>query len=266
MLGVFVQCGLLLFAALLHAPALGSPPEPCGPLKVGVRDFPRLYERDAKGEIRGLDKDFFDALAQRSGCTIVFQPDSQPRIWQGLRSGQLDMTNWVIQTVERAPIVNVIPLLHVRPMAMTWRDSPVQTQADFMADATLIAVKIRQAAYGTGYDELFEHLREQGRLSEVADFDAALRVFSARRVSLMVTYPWSVLDQSERWMSQVRFSDWHPGASTVQSGLAISRRVSIADAKRLEDAVIAMQRDGSLAQIVSRHLPADLAALVAPPR
>ena len=254
---------------LLQAQAWAGPPEaePCGPFTVGLREYPRLYQRDANGEHYGLDKEFFEALAQRSGCKLEIKLDSQPRIWQGLRAGRIDLASWVIQTEERAAVVNVIPLLQVRPMAVTWRDSPAFTLADFMADASLTGVKIRQSVYSPGYDELLEKLRGQNRLNEVADFDTALRVFSARRVNLIVAYPWTLFAQSEQWMSQVRFSDWYPTSSAVQSGLAISRRsVSAAEAQRLEDTVHAMQRDGSLAQMVARYLPMDLTKVVPPPR
>ena len=265
---------VMLAAISLHGLAVAAPPVPasapaaetCGPLKVGLREYPRLYERDAQGTLQGLDKDFFDALAQRSGCRLELLLESQPRIWQGLRSGRLDLASWVIPTEERAAVVNLIPLVLMRPMAVTWRDSPVQSQADFLAEARLNAIRVRQSVYGPGYDELFARLHEQGRLSEAADFDTALRVFSARRLGLIVAYPWTLLGQSEQWMAQVRFSDWYPSSSTVQSGLAISRSsVRAADAQRLEAALLSMQRDGSLAQMVFRHLPIDLVKL-APPR
>ena len=266
MVGAVIR-GWVLLAVLLLPGVSDAEPAACGPFTVGLRLYPRLYQREANGDYQGLDKDFFEALAQRSGCQFELKVDSQPRIWHGLRNGSIDLASWVIQTEDRSATVYVIPLLQSRPMAVTWRESPAQTQAEFMADANLSAIKIRQSVYGPGYDELFEKLREQNRLSEVADFDTALKVFTTRHMGLIVAYPWTLLGQSEQWMAQVRFSDWHPGASTTLSGLAISRRsVSPPEAQRLEDAVRAMQRDGSLAQMVARHLPTELAKLVPPPR
>ena len=266
MVGAALRGWIALTGLLLLQGVATAEPAACGPFTVGLRPYPRLYERTASGDYRGLDKEFFEALAQRSGCQIELKVDSQPRIWQGLRNGRIDLASWVVQTQERAATVYVIPLMQVRPMAVTWRDSPAQTQADFMADANLTAIKIRQSVYGPGYDELFEKLRDQNRLSEVADFDTALRVFSSRHMGLIVAYPWTFFGQSEQWMAQVRFSDWYPGASSVQSGLAISRRsVGTAEAQRLEDAVRAMQRDGSLAQMVARYMPMDITKVLQPP-
>ncbi|XHS79513.1 substrate-binding periplasmic protein [Burkholderiaceae bacterium UC74_6] len=254
---------LLLMLPLKPSVAWAAPDEPaCGTLRVGLRDYPRLYWRDAQGVYQGLDRDLFEALAQRTGCQMEIFVESQPRLWQGLRNGRLDLSSWVLPSDDRAKVVNLIPMLQVRPMAITWRDSPVQTEADFLADAQLSAVRIRQSLYGPGYDALFEQLRSRGRLSEAADFDSALRIFTARRMGLIVAYPWSVFGQSEQWMAQVRFSDWHPDASTVTSGLAISRStVAPRQAKLLEDAVRAMQRDGTLARMVAKHLPMDLVKL-----
>ncbi|HEY1092872.1 MAG TPA: transporter substrate-binding domain-containing protein [Burkholderiaceae bacterium] len=252
---------------LLQGLACAVPAEPaCGPLRLGLRDYPRVYQRDAKGVYGGLDKEFFEALAQRSGCKFEIRLESQPRLWDGLRGGRIDLASWVIQTEERSHTVNVIPLLEIRLMAVTWRDVPELTQAEFLANTKLTAVRVRQSVHGPGYDELLNKLLEQGRLSEVADVDTALRVFSARRVALLVAYPWALFGQSEQWMSQVRLSDWHPTAGVVHSGLAISHRVSAADARKLEDALRSMQRDGSLARMVARHLPMDLTKLVPAPK
>jgi ABC-type amino acid transport substrate-binding protein len=251
-----------LLLLLCQAAAWAAPAQPaCGTLRLGLREYPRLYQRDAQGDYQGLDRDFFEALTQRTGCRMEVQVESQPRLWQGLRAGQLDLASWVIQSEERAQHVKVIPLLVIRPMAVTWRDAAAQTESEFLADPKLVAVSIRQSLYGPGYDALFDQLREQGRLSEMADFDTALRVFTARRMALIVVYPWTLFGQPESWMAQVHFSDWHPDSSIVQSGLAISRRVSARQARLLEEAVRAMQRDGTLARIVARHLPMDLVKL-----
>jgi len=258
---------LLLSLPLAHTAAHAAPDDPataCGTLRVGLREYPRLYFRDAQGVYQGLDRDFFEALAQRSGCQLEISIESQPRLWQGLRNGKIDLASWVLPSDERMKVVQLIPLLQVRPLAITWRDSPVQTEAEFLADPQLSAVRIRQSLYGPGYDALFEQLRGRGRLSEAADFDSALRIFTARRMGLIVAYPWSVFGQTEQWMAQVRFSDWHPEASTVTSGLAMSRStLTPRQVKLLEDTVRAMQRDGSLAQIVARHLPIELVKVVA---
>lgn len=235
----------------------------CGPYRVGLREYPRFYERDAAGRYSGLDKDFFDALAERSGCRLDIQLESQPRLWQKLAEGQIDMASWVVPSERRARLVRVMPLIQGRMMAMTWRDAGLRSPADFLADPALRAVAIRHALYGAEHDELLAKLRQQGRLGEVADFDAALRVFAARRVALMLVYPWSLAAQPADWLAQVKLADWYHSAPAVTSGLALSwKTVSDPDAERLRRAVMAMQQDGSLAQIVARHLPPELVRTV----
>ena len=82
-----VLTGCLALAALAGAA------EPCGPYRVGLREYPRLYQRDADGRFGGLDKDFFDALAERSGCKLEFHLESQPRLWLRLTRGDIDLAS-----------------------------------------------------------------------------------------------------------------------------------------------------------------------------
>lgn len=253
--------GLLLGLSPLAAQA--APPEPvadagadCGPYRVGLREYPQLYQRQGDGRHEGLDREFFEQLTARSGCRFSFQLESQPRIWQHLRSGSLDLASWVVPSAERQVLVHMIPLLTARPMAVTWRERGPMSQADFLADTQLKAVAIRQALYGPGYDALLQRLREQGRLSEVADFETALRAFAAHRGDLLIAFPWSLAGQPWAWLEQLRFSDWHAGAGSLYSTLALSRStVRPADLRRIERALRAMQQDGSLAQLVGRYLP-----------
>ncbi|MFN4116788.1 MAG: hypothetical protein ACK4F7_09880, partial [Inhella sp.] len=67
----------------------------CGPYRVGVKLYPQVYEEvpGQPGEYRGLDKDFFEQLGQRSGCRFELVLESQPRIWARLRGASLDITN-----------------------------------------------------------------------------------------------------------------------------------------------------------------------------
>lgn len=239
--------------------------EPCGPYRVGLREYPHLYQREADGRFGGLDKDFFEALAERSGCKLEFQLESQPRLWVRLTRGDIDLASWVIPSEQRAEVVRVIPIIGGRMMAVTWRDAGITSEAGFLSDETLHAVAIRQALHGKGYDALVHRLRSQGRLSEVADFDTALRAFAARRVALMLAYPWALAGQPADLMAQLQLTDWHASAPAVASGLALSRKtVREADALRLEQALRAMHQDGSLARILSRHLPMDTVRLLPP--
>lgn len=237
--------------------ALACLAQDCGPYRVGVIEFPHRYERQADGSYAGLDKDFFEALAGRSGCRLELQLESQPRLWRKLASGDVDISSWVIPSPQRAAIVKVIPLVVSRPMALTRRELDVRSEADFLANPALRAIAIHQSLYGEGYDALFTKLRAQGRLSEVADFETALRAFSARRADLLVVHPWSLMDKPADWMAGVRLSDWHAANPGLTAGLALSRQtVREADAGRIEQTLADMRRDGSLAHILSRHVPA----------
>lgn len=241
-------------ASGLMLATLGCAAQDCGPYRVGVREYPVFYQRMADGSFGGLDKDFFTLLAERSGCRLEFQFESQPRLWHKLAAGEVDLASWVIPSKQRATLVKVIPLVGSRLQAMTWRDAGVKNEAAFLANPALTAVAVRQSLYGKHYDALLRRLHAEDRLSEVADFDTALRAFSARRVALLIVAPWSLASQPPGWMAQVRLADWDASSPTVVSGLALSHRtVREVDAQRLEKALETMRQDGSLAQLLARH-------------
>lgn len=257
---------LALAGLAIAAVAAAADAQDCGPYRVGLREYPQLYERGAGGAHEGLDKDFFAALAERSGCRFSLHLESQPRLWRRLQDGTLDIASWVVVTAERQSLVSVIPLLSSRQMAVLWREQGAPSQAEFEADPNLRAVAIRKASHGPGYDALLERLRTQGRLSEVADFETALRAFTGRRAELLLASPWSLAGQPRSLLEQLRFLDWQAGAPALSSGLALSHRtVRARDRLRLHQALHAMQQDGSLARIVGRHLPPDGVQLLAVP-
>ena len=229
----------------------------CGPYRVGVKEYPGVYERvPGSKDYRGLDKDFYALLAERSGCRFELQLESQPRIWDGIRSGRLDITGWALPTAERQTYVSMIPLLSARNVALTWAAQGVRDEADFLARPALRAVAVRGASYGAENDALLQRLREQGRLSEVGDINVAMRVFFAKRVDLLLAYPWTVVPALRRVPDQVLLADWYPQSPGLLSCLALSKRtVSAADQLHILQTLQAMQRDGSLARLLRKHVP-----------
>ncbi len=252
---------LLLVLALLlgWGPAMAAEAAPCGPFRVGAKLYPLVYERvpGSSTEFRGLDKDFFALLAERSGCRFVFELESQPRIWARLRNGSLDITNWVLATPERQGWVEMLPLVRVNPVAVTWTAQGVKTPADLLARPELLAVAVRDASYGPGYDALLQRLRAQGRVADAGDIEVAARVFFARRLGLLVTYPWVVAGpMRELPAGELQLVDWFPDSRGLDSALALSRStISEADRRRILEALQSLQRDGSLARLMRQHVP-----------
>jgi polar amino acid transport system substrate-binding protein len=240
-------------ALLFGAPAALA----CGPYRVGVKEYPVIYERQPGGrEYRWLDKDFYALLAERSGCQFQLELESQPRVWAAMRSGQMDITGWAIPTPERHQHALMIPLLSLRPLALSWSKHEVLNAEAFIANPALRAVAVRGSSYGPEYDALLARLRTLGRLSEVGDVVVAARVFFAQRVDLLIAYPWAVAPALRDAQSAVRAADWYPQAPGMRSGLALSRRtVSEADQRLILRTLQAMQRDGSLARLIRQHLP-----------
>lgn len=238
-----------------HAAATG-----CGPYRVGLREYPQVYERPAKAadpaaEPTGLDREFFALLSARSGCSFVYELESQPRVWSRLRDGSLDITSWVVPTEERLQSVVLIPILTVRPLAYIWASARASTREAFLARPELHAVSVKGASYGPGYDASLEALTTR-RVSSVSDVDTAVRVFLARRVELIIAYPWVMARHLPAMAGKIEVVDWFADGRTLSSGLALSKRsVSPEDQARLLEAVKGMSADGTFRRLVDRYLP-----------
>ncbi|MFN4116068.1 MAG: hypothetical protein ACK4F7_06140, partial [Inhella sp.] len=174
-----------------------------------------------------------------------------------LRGASLDITNWALPTPERRTWAQFVPLAIGNPVVLTFRSRAVADAADLLARRELRVVVVRDASYGSGLDTLLATLRQQGRVSEVADIETAVRVFFARRVDVLISYPWLAAGALRGREQEVQLADWFPDQPGSLSSLALSRRqVSAADAQRLFLALQAMQRDGSLKRLLRQHLPA----------
>lgn len=244
--------------AVATAPTAPTALTDCGPYRVGLKQYPLVYERDPErdGAYRGLDKDFFALLAERSGCRFELELESQPRIWARLRAGSLDLTSWALPTAERQTWAHFIPLVRTSPVALVRRVPGVASEADFLARRELRAVVVRDASYGPGYDGLLQALRAEGRVSEVGDIESALRAFLVGRVDLLISYPWVVAAALREQGASLMLADWHPQAAGALSSLALSQRtVRPADQRRVLEALQSLQRDGSLERLLRQHLP-----------
>lgn len=249
----------LAFAMAMSASAHAGQTS-CGPYRVGLKEYPQVYERPAKTadagtEPGGLDREFFSLLAARSGCTFNYELESQPRVWARIREGTLDITSWVVPTEERQQTVVLIPILTVRPLAYIWTSANASTREVFLANQELRAISVKGTSYGDGYDSCLEQLTAK-RVSYVADMDVAVRVFLARRVDLIITYPWVMARHMPALAGKVQVADWYADGPNTRSGLAMSKRtVRLEDQARLLDALRSMAADGTFKRLVDQYLP-----------
>jgi polar amino acid transport system substrate-binding protein len=242
---------LALICLLSLPPALA-----CGPYRVGFYSFGRFYYLNAEGQPAGVDPDLIAALAKRSGCQLEGRLESRVRTWALLARGQLDLTVSGIATPERLQQAEFWPYLRSRNHVLLSRSlaQRVDSAEAFLADRSLRVGVVRSFIHGPRLDAWLAGLRSQGRVHEVTDFDALLRVLRAGRVDLVLMHPLNLRPTDKPWLEDFTLQDWAP-QDEVQVSLVVSRsQIDTADRLRLLQAFRALQQEGEIDQILRRHL------------
>lgn len=266
--GPAMHAALLLALTPLLLAALASPAQACGPYKVGYFSFGPFFHLNGEGKPAGIDVDLVAALAQRSGCLLEGQVESRVRTWALMERGGVDITLSAIPTPERKRLAEFTPYARSRnhvllPRTLTQRIDSVD---EFNADAALRVGVVRGYRHGPMLDAWLDGLRRQGRVYEVADFDALLRVLRAGRVELVLMHPMNLRPSDGSWMGEFSLRDWAP-QDDVPSAMAISRRrVDPADRARLQRTLQELLQEGEVERILARHLGEEMMRQVRLPR
>lgn len=237
--------------------ALGAPVWACGPYSVAFYEIGSLYYRQADGSFTGIDKDLVDEIARRSGCRFEYRTESRVRIWNQLEQGSLDMSVSAIPTPDRERYGWFLPYYRTRNFALLRHEQAERypNAAAFLADPARRAVVVRGYKHGPSFDAWLDTLRAQGRVSEVPDFPAAVRVLHHGKADLLVSGPIAMarLMSQEAWLQDYRFADWAPQDSAIGALVGARARVSEADRQLMQRHLREMHRDGALAEILRRH-------------
>ncbi len=258
---------LAVLASLTLAPAAWAQPRSagaeCGPYNLAFYEHGVLYYRDANGGYAGIDLDIVNELAKRSGCMFNTVLESRVRIWDQLARNSLDISVSGIPSPEREQYAEFMLYLQTRNFALLRREvaAKLNTPEAFLADPTRMVVVVKSFKHGPTFDAWLDKLRAQHRVTEVPDFDAAVRIFKLGRADAMLALPtsWPLILRREGLQDQISVLDWAP-QDRITAGLIVSRqRVHEPDRQRLRSALSSMQRDGSLETIFKRHVDANLA-------
>lgn len=246
----------IVLAGLLLAPA-GLLAQPCGPHVAALYPYARFYYEDPVQGPGGMDKDMFEELARRSGCTLHQVVESRARTWERMRRGQVQMTLSALSTPERREVAEFSFYAQARYQALMRRElaARVHSIADFEADASLRLLTVRAYAHGPQIDAWVRRARAQGRLLEVGDFETATRMIHAGRADALLALPIGWRSSGPRFEEESGLVavDIAPGEQNP-FGLALARAMPEADRQRLRQALQAMLADGSVLRILRRHL------------
>ncbi|MDC8772264.1 substrate-binding periplasmic protein [Roseateles albus] len=236
---------------------------PCGPYSLAFYEHGVLYYREAQGDYAGIDLDVVNELAKRSGCVFNTVLESRVRIWDQLAKNNLDLSVSGIPSPEREQFAEFMLYMQSHNFALIRRElaSALSTPEAFLADAKRMVVVVKSFKHGAAFDAWLDKMRAQQRVTEVPDFESAVRVFKLGRADAMLALPtsWPRILRREGLQDQISVLDWAP-QDRITAGLIVSRqRVSEADRQRLRSALHSMRKDGTLEAIFKRHVDASLA-------
>jgi polar amino acid transport system substrate-binding protein len=251
----------LLLSCLLGLAAAAAQAA-CGPLEVAMYEHGALYYRDNEGW-RGIDKDVVEELARRTGCPLQMRLESRVRIWNMLRDGALDLSVSGIATPERLQFAYFLPYLQTRNVVLLRSDveQPMVSMAQFQANPRLRVGVIKSFKHGASYDAWLDQLRAQGRVYETADYTSLLRLFQNGRVHAILQLNSNVaaLQRDAGMATSFRTLDWVPQENVLASLVVSRKRVPGPVRQALEQALHAMREDGTLRNIIERHVGAERA-------
>jgi polar amino acid transport system substrate-binding protein len=235
---------------------------PCGSYKVAFYDHGALNSRSIDGRWRGIDTDVIDELARRTGCQLTLALESRVRIWTMLKAGQLDMTVSGIANSEREAYAHFIPYLASRNYVLLGKevDAQVQSLDEFAADPRYLVAAVKSFRHGPTLDAWLATLRAQGRVYDVADVTALVRLVKIGRVHAVIALETSWVPQrADLAASGLRVMDWAK-KDLVVGGLVLSKkRLPAPTVALFTKTLAAMRADGTLETIFTRYMGAEQA-------
>ncbi len=245
--------------ALVAAGAVDAAPRShCpNPISFGLYEHGVLYDA-ATGQ--GLDKDFAELLAARTGCRFDFVLRSRARIWNDLETGNLMMTGSAIASAARREFVWFANYFAVKNYVLVRDSLSVNSAKDFENDSSLRWGAVRSYHHGLSMDRFLARLRLERRVAEEPDALSVYRNFLRGRSDAMFIQP--VLSakyiKEMQPSDKIRLVDWFPEDKPVYAGLALSKKhFSEADVRYWRKVIAELQADGSLRKLYGAYMPAD---------
>jgi polar amino acid transport system substrate-binding protein len=249
---------LLALASVLAAvPAWAADKPDCSrPLTLGLHDHGLLYS-SLTGE--GIDKDFAEELAQRSGCKISFTLLPRARIWQLIESGAMDFSLSGISNEARERFAGFAWYFSNKYYLLVHKDAGVQQIADFLAKPALKLGAIRSFRYSATANRFVDALETQRRVSYASSLAPLYQVLLDKQVHAMIIEPFDYPTlENARIREQtliVEFDD-----PPVPHGLIMSNKaLPPAQQAAWRALVDEMRADGTVQRIFEKYFKPELA-------
>ena len=226
------------------------------PFSLALHDHGLLYDSQT-GE--GIDRDFADALARRSGCKISVTLMPRARIWQLIESGLLDFSLSGISNEARDKFAGFAWYFSNKYYLLVRKDAGVQALADFDRNPALKLGVIRSFRYSATANRLVDKLDSQGRVSQATSLAALYQVLLDNRLQAMIIEPFDYPTlENARIREQTLILEFDD--PPVPHGLIMSRKALAPDQQQAwRNLVDAMRADGTVMRIFEKYFKPELA-------
>lgn len=235
---------------------MAAGPECSRSFTLALHDHGLLYSLQTD---TGIDRDFADELARRSGCQIRVSVMSRARIWKLIESGALDFSLSGIANDERNRYADFAWYFSDKYYLLVRKDAGVVALADFERDERLQLGVIRSFRYSDSANRLVDTLASENRVSQAGGLEPLYQALVLRRIQGMIIEPFDYPAIDDRKIrdvtSIVEFDD-----PAVPHGLIMSKKaLSQEERDRWRALVDAMRADGTVRRIFGKYFKPALA-------
>nr|WP_259294967.1 transporter substrate-binding domain-containing protein [Paraburkholderia sp. DHOC27] len=235
--------------------AFAAGPDCSRPFTLALHDHGLLYSVDTDS---GIDKDFADELARRSGCQIKVSLMSRQRIWKLIESGALDFSLSGITNAEREEYASFAWYFSDKFYLLVRKDSGIRQLADFEHNDEFQLGVIRSFRYSDSANHLVDTLAAENRVSQAGGIEPLYQALLSKRIQGMIIEPFdypAIDDKKIRDVTTiVEFND-----PAVPHGLIMSKRaLSATERDKWRALVNQMRADGTVRRIFAKYFNPDL--------
>ncbi|HEX2012245.1 MAG TPA: transporter substrate-binding domain-containing protein [Roseateles sp.] len=256
--GVWLLLSLLggLMIPPAWSQAAAGRPDCSRPLSLALHDHGLLYSAETS---EGIDKDFAEELARRSGCRFHISLLPRARIWQLIESGALDFSLSGIATPARDRFAAFAWYFSNKYYLLVRRDAQVARLEDFERNGRLQLGVIRSFRYGESANRFVDRLDAQQRLVLSSGLSALFDALVAGQIQGMIIEPFDYPTlQSERIRALTQTLEF--GDPPVPHGLIMSRAALPEPERAKWHALVeGMRSDGAVRRIFEKYFRPELA-------
>jgi polar amino acid transport system substrate-binding protein len=236
--------------------AVASGPQCSRSFTLGLHDHGLLYSAETD---TGIDKDFAEELARRSGCQIRVSLMSRARIWKLIESGALDFSLSGIANDERNQYADFAWYFSNKYYLLVRKDSGIRQLSDFEHNDQFQLGVIRSFRYSESANQLVDTLSAENRVSQAGGLEPLYQALIQRRIQGMIIEPFDYPAIDEKKIRDVttivEFDD-----PAIPHGLIMSKKaLSPAEREKWRALVNEMRADGTVKRIFEKYFKPDLA-------